>query len=195
VAIGRHLWEDERNESAPVEPELIMRNVSRLAGILLLASAPPLADRGEGDPSAGGKSPVALTVGGEVAKPLRLTAEDLAKLPRQTVRARDSQNVESAFEGVPLVEILKAAGVKFGPDLRGNDLALYLVVEASDGYRAVFSLPEIDPAYADRLIIVADRRDGQPLAPREGPLRVIVPGEKRFSRWIRQVVALKVGRA
>ena len=48
----------------------------------------------------------------------------------------------------------------------------YLVVEAADGYRAVFALPELDPAFSDRVILLADRRDGKPLDGKEGPLRV-----------------------
>jgi DMSO/TMAO reductase YedYZ molybdopterin-dependent catalytic subunit len=172
-----------------------MKRLSRDGSLILLISTISLAALGQAEPGPGARPPAALTVNGEVEHPLRLTVEDLAKLPRQSVRARDRENKESAFEGVPLVEILKAAGVKFGEDLRGPNLALYLVVEASDGYRVVFALSELDPASADRIILLADHRDGQPLAPREGPLRVIVPGEKRFARWVRQVVALKVGRA
>jgi hypothetical protein len=90
--------------------------------------------------------------------------------------------------------VLKAAGVQFGQDLRGPALATYLVVEAADGYRAVFALPELDPAFTDCIILLADRREGKPLGGTEGPLRVIVPGEKRHARWVRQVIALKVGR-
>ena len=58
-------------------------------------------------------------------------------------------------------------------------MSLYLVVEAADGYRVVFALPELDPGYTDRTILLADRRDGKPLSDREGPLQVIVPGEKK----------------
>ena len=135
-----------------------------------------------------------LSVGGEVPRPSKLTAPEFARLPRQTVRAKDHQGKEADFEGVPLVEVLKASGVKFGQDLRGPALATYLVVEAADGYRAVFALPELDPAFSDRVILLADRRDGKPLAGNEGPLRVVVPGEKRHARWVRQVIALKIGR-
>lgn len=97
-----------------------------------------------------------VEVGGEVAHPMSLTGAELAKLPRQMVRAKDHAGKEAEFEGVALVEILKQAGVKFGNDLRGPALAQYLVVEASDGYRAVFALPELDPASTDRVILLAD---------------------------------------
>jgi len=160
--------------------------------VLVLAILPdPTAAPGQ-DPAPTSK--VMLRVGGDVPQPLKLTAPEFARLPRRTVRAKDRDGKEAEFSGVPLVEVLKAGGVKFGQDLRGPALATYLVVEAADGYRAVFALPELDPAFSDRVILLADRRDGKPLAGNAGPLRVVVPGEKRHARWVRQVVALKVGR-
>lgn len=68
------------------------------------------------------------------------------------------------------------------------------MVEAADGDRAVFSIPELDPAFTDRVVLLADRREGKPLDEKAGPLRIVAPGEKRHSRWVRQVVALKMGR-
>lgn len=136
-----------------------------------------------------------LQVTGGVPGALTLSAAELAKLPRQTVRAKDHTGQEAEFAGVAVVEVLKQAGVKFGTELRGPALAQYLIVEASDGYRAVFALPELDPACTDRVVLLADRRDGKPLSSSEGPFRIVVPGEKRHARWVRQVKALKVGRA
>jgi len=140
-------------------------------------------------------STVLVQVTGEVSHPLALSAEDLAKLPRQAVRAKRHDGVESQFEGVSLVEILAKAGVPVRNELRGPALALYLVVEAADGYRAVFALSELDPAFTDRVILLADRRDGQPISTRDGPLQIVVPGEKKHARWVRQVIRLKIGRA
>jgi hypothetical protein len=65
-------------------------------------------------------------------------------------------------------------------------------VEAADGYRVLFALPELDPAFTDRVIILADRADGDPLDNKEGPFRVVIPGEKRMARSARQVTTLKV---
>jgi DMSO/TMAO reductase YedYZ molybdopterin-dependent catalytic subunit len=139
--------------------------------------------------------PVVVKVEGEVSAPLRLTAAELNQLPRQTVMARAHDEKESRFEGIALFDVLKKAGLPTGKDLRGKAVALYLVVEAADGYRAVFALPELDPAFTDRVILLADRRDGQALSSRDGPLQIVVPGEKRHSRWVRQVIALRIGRA
>jgi len=140
-------------------------------------------------------SSVVLTIGGEVANPIKLTAGDLAKLPRRSVQAKDHDGKDTAFEGIELAEVLKLAGVKSGEQLRGKELALFLVVEATDGYRAVFALPEVDHAFTDRIILLADRRDGKPLAEKEGPLRIVVPDEKCQARWVRQVTSLTVRRA
>lgn len=137
---------------------------------------------------------VNLSVGGEVKRPLKLTAADLSKLPRAKVRTSD-HGTEAVFEGVPLGEVLKLAGLEFGETLRGKRLEMYLLVEAADGYKAVFALPELDPAFTDKVVLLADRRDGKPLAGEEGHLRIVVPDERRHARWVRQVVSLIVRRA
>lgn len=139
--------------------------------------------------------PVLLSVTGEVEHPLRLKAADLAKLPRQTVQAKDHDGRNTTFEGIAIGEILKLAGAPAGEKLRGKGLSLYLLVEAADGYRVVFALPELDPAFTDQTIILADRRDGKQLSQQEGPLRIVVPGEKRQGRWVRQVVTLSIRRS
>jgi DMSO/TMAO reductase YedYZ molybdopterin-dependent catalytic subunit len=136
-----------------------------------------------------------LTITGAVEQPLTFHAPDLATLPRQTLQVRDHEGREGVCEGVALVELLQRAGVALGKDLRGDRMVTYVVVGAADGYRVVFALPEIDPAFSDRLILLADRRDQQPLSAKEGPLRLIVPGEKRQARWVRQVTSVTIRRA
>ena len=69
-----------------------------------------------------------------------------------------------------------------------------VLAEAADGYRVVFALPEMDPAFTDLTFLLADRRDGQPLGEVEGKLRIVVTNEKRNARWVRQVVALSIRR-
>ena len=136
-----------------------------------------------------------LTVTGEGGKVLRLTSADLARLPRQTLQAADRGQEAVNYEGVPLVEVLKLAGAPLGEALKHGDAPTwYVVVEAKDNYRAVFALSEIDPAFTDRSILVADRKAGKALGDDEGPLRIIVPGEKRHARWVRQVIGLRIGK-
>ncbi len=73
-----------------------------------------------------------LTVGGQVDHPLQLTRADLDKKARQTVRAKDHDGKEYAYEGVVLADILRTAGVKLGEQLRGKALA-HLFVSYSGG--------------------------------------------------------------
>ena len=136
-----------------------------------------------------------MKVDGEVEHPLQLSLIDLAKLSHQKVRVKDLDGKEVEFEGVPLGEILHLAGAKLGEKLRGDILADYLVVGAVDGYRVVFALPELDAAFTDRLVLLADRRDQKPLSESEGPLRLVIPEEKKRARWVRQVNTLTVRRA
>jgi DMSO/TMAO reductase YedYZ molybdopterin-dependent catalytic subunit len=162
-----------------------------------LAGMAPRARPGVFEPQVSGHPAggVLLKVGGEGLSPLELTAERFKQMPRVTVTAKAHDGKESRYDGVAVIEILRKAGLPLGKELRGKAMALYLVVEAADGYRAVFALPEIDPEFNDRVVLLADRRDGEPLSAREGPLQIIVPGEKRHARWVRQVTALGVGKA
>jgi DMSO/TMAO reductase YedYZ molybdopterin-dependent catalytic subunit len=130
-----------------------------------------------------------VTLSGGGLKAMTLDAAALAKLPRVTVKASD-HGKDVSFEGVPLAELLKAAGAPLGEALRGDRARLALVATGADGYRAVFALAELDPAFADRGVILADRRDGQPLSAKEGPFRLVAPGEARQARWVRQLSAL-----
>ncbi|MFY9643907.1 MAG: hypothetical protein WAK29_01950, partial [Terriglobales bacterium] len=80
----------------------------------------------------------------------------------------------------------------FGDTMKGQRMASCLLVEAADGYRAVIALPELDPAFTDKQVILAFLKDGKPLDAKEGPYRIVIPDEKRMARWVRQVTSLKV---
>jgi hypothetical protein len=108
------------------------------------------------------------------------------------VSAKDHTGNTARYEGVPLTELLRRAGVPQGEALRGNALQLCLIAKAADGYKAVFTLAELDSASTDKQIILAFRRDGAELDSTVGPLRIIVPEEKRQARWVRQVTQLEV---
>ena len=76
--------------------------------------------------------------------------------------------------------------------MKGPQLTQALLIEASDGYKVVFALAEIDPGFATREILLADKRDGKPLDEKQGPFRIVAPGDKRPPRWIRQITSTKV---
>lgn len=126
---------------------------------------------------------------------LTLGAQDFAKLPQVKVSAKDHEGKNHEYAGVNLHDVLTQAGVPTGHELRGKEMGDYVVVEASDGYRVVFSAAELDPDLGNTQVIVAESVDGQPLGVKEGPLRLVVPGDKRPARWVRMVTSISVMRA
>lgn len=133
-----------------------------------------------------------LSVTGEVATPLTLTRQDLSMYKSVTTQVKDRDNKTHEFRGVPLFEILKKAGVTTGSQLRGENLAKYLLIGAADGYEVVCSLPEIDPEFTDQVVLLAFEKDGQPLPVGEGAFRLIAPNDKKQARWVRELRTIKV---
>ncbi|MGF7216437.1 DMSO/TMAO reductase YedYZ molybdopterin-dependent catalytic subunit [Spirosoma lacussanchae] len=133
-----------------------------------------------------------VTVSGEVSKNLTLDEASLRAMPHTDVVTTDRDGQEHRYAGVPLIDLLRQAGVTLGAELRGKNLTKYVVVKATDGYEVVFALPEIDPDFTTRTILLADRVDGKPLPAGIGPYRIVVPGEKKPTRWVRAVNAIEV---
>jgi hypothetical protein len=94
--------------------------------------------------------------------------------------------------GVTIRELLTRAGVPEGEALRGRALSSAVVVTGADGYRVVFGIAEFDPAFTDRVAILADRKDDAPLPANAAPFQLVITGEKRPARWVRQVVSIEV---
>jgi hypothetical protein len=132
-----------------------------------------------------------LTIQTEAGKQTSLTRADLDALPHVKITTSAS-GTSATFEGVTLKAVLESAGVGFGEAMRGKRLASFLLVEAADGYRVVIALPELDPAFTDKQVVLAFLKDGKLLDDKEGPYRIVIPDEKRMARWVRQVTALKI---
>jgi DMSO/TMAO reductase YedYZ molybdopterin-dependent catalytic subunit len=143
------------------------------------------------DPSAHtGNRHDAITVQITSDKPITFTAEKLGKLARAKVEAGKDKD-QQTYEGVPLADILHAAGVTWGAKC-SLWLDCYVIVEGADGYRVVFSIPEIDPGLAHQAVLIADRCDGQPLSKAVGPYQVVEENARQRGRWVRQVTAIQV---
>jgi hypothetical protein len=132
-----------------------------------------------------------LTVHIEDGKPVAFALAEIEALPHIKVTAGTADG-SATFEGVALRAVLEKAGVGFGETLKGKRMASCLLVKASDGYRVVIALPEIDPAFSDKQVILAFLKDGKPLDEKEGPYRIVIPDEKRMARWVRQVTTLEI---
>ena len=150
-----------------------------LLATLVLAQAPPAA---------------VLAVQGDVATPLSLTADDLAKLPRQTASVPAPDGSKIVYEGVTLFAVLQKAGAPFGKQLRGKVLSTYVLAKAMDGYQVMFTLGELDPDFGNETILLADKRDGKPLPDKQGPFRLVCPNDHEGARSVRMLQTLEVVR-
>jgi len=136
-------------------------------------------------------APPTVQVTGAVKQALTLSADDLAKMPRATVKTTSS-GMETVYDGVWLHEVLKKAGVPQGGELRGKALSSYVLAEAQDGYQVLFSLGELDPAFIDNEILLADTANGKPLFGEQGRFRLVVPKDKPGARSVRMLTKIEV---
>ena len=137
------------------------------------------------------QSQTLFTIAGDVAKPLSISAADLAAMPRETA-VFEHDGKTATYEGVLLYDLLVKAGVPFGKAMTGKHMASYLLLTARDGYQVVFALPELDPKFEGKKILLADKQNGGPLPEKEQPLRVIAPQDKMRARSIYAVVRAEV---
>jgi DMSO/TMAO reductase YedYZ molybdopterin-dependent catalytic subunit len=161
------------------------RQVIALVMMMATAGLAPRAYAQAGD--------TALVVAGDIPHPFSLTMAEFKALPRTTVTLTE-EGREIKYDGVLVAEILKRAGAPLGRDLTGQAVATYVLASAKDGYQAVFSLPELDPAFTSNDIIIADTIDGKPLFDYQGPLRIVAPRDKRGARGVRTLLRLDVVR-
>jgi len=137
-----------------------------------------------------------LEISGTGIATIKISARDLSAMPHLKLGVREPHKGEMQhYEGVRVSDLLAKAGVPLGEKLRGRGLATYVVAKASDGYAVVYSIAELDPAMTDNQVIVADTMNGKPLEPKDGPLKIVVPGDKRPARWIRMLTALRIENA
>jgi hypothetical protein len=150
--------------------------VAALTALTLAA----LAVRAEDKAAPTGKAnDVVFTVVNRKDAPMTFTAADIARLRHVEVSA----SKDRVYRGVPLADFLRLAGViwegKCSPLL-----TCYVLVEAADGYRILFSIPEIDPGQCHKMVILADQCNGNPLPKAEGPYETIEQDAKQRGRWV-----------
>jgi len=134
-----------------------------------------------------------LKISGAVSTPLTLTLADLKGMPRTTLHVTNPhENKTETYEGVLLEELLRRAGVAQGDQLRGKLMTAYVIAEAEDGYKVVFSLAELDSGITNSEVLVADTVDGAPIDAKRGPFRLVAPHDKRQARWVRMLRSITV---
>ena len=162
----------------------------RIILVALLSTTPFLALAANDSPT----PKPSFTVQSEDGKPTTFDISALSQLPQHTVTA-EAHGKKVTCDGVTLSDLVAKVGAPQGEALRGKALTIYVRVSASDGYRVVYSLAELDPAMRDNVPILTAHCDGAALDAKDGPFRIVYPGEKRPARWIRQVTSIDLLRA
>lgn len=160
--------------------------IAALALLLLLLA--PVGAQTAADASAG------LTIDGLVKQPLHMTLAELQSLPSQRIEVsyKTGHGEETAsFTGAALWTLLERAGGVAERSGMGAKLRHTLTITGRDGYAVALSLGEIDPEFEGKPVIVAWSRNDRPLDPKDG-LRLVVPGDKRGGRGVRDVVRVEV---
>ena len=156
-----------------------MTNFVRLACALLAAS------------NLKAQSDASLQVTRPDGSTVSLSAAQLAALPRVAGQASAHGN-SFTFEGSDLRDVLRLAAIGPVDSLRGAQLRRVVIFVAADGYSALIALSDMDATIGGRRVVLVDREDARPLSAENGPRRIIVDGDQRPTRWVRQVVRLEV---
>jgi Oxidoreductase molybdopterin binding domain len=121
-----------------------------------------------------------------------LTQDQLAQLAPEQVEFGTHETERASYSCAALTRILGAVDVPSGAALRGTQLRRIALVEAADAYTVAFSLGELDEALGNTRAFLCWAKNGRPLDEQEGPLRLIIPGDTRAARSVRQVVRIRI---
>jgi hypothetical protein len=102
--------------------------------------------------------------------------------------------VSDTYTGTTLWNLLADAGGVTTTAAKNDILSKYVIATGSDGYEAVFSLGEIDPAFGNQPVLVAYADTEGQLGPNasDGVARMVVPGDIAGGRYVSDLVSLQV---
>ena len=142
-----------------------------------------------------------VTIGGAVNAPQVLDAAALQALPSltQTVSYQSGRGPQThTYTGPSLWSVLQAASPAFDAAVKNDSLAHYVVATATDGYKVVYSLGELDPGFGNRQALLAHSEViaglTRPLSS-DGIARTTMPGDVKGGRYVSAVASLDIARA
>ena len=114
-------------------------------------------------------------------------------MPRETANVVDEKGNHVAYQGVPIIEILRRAGAtELAKTCCRKQVALYVLVVGLRWLPCGFCARQTRSSIRDRRILLVDRRDGKPLSSARRSLSDCRAGEKRHARWVHNVTSLAV---
>lgn len=123
-----------------------------------------------------------------------LTAAQLQGLDQGTLTVT-IHGTTLTCQGPRMDAVLTMLGVPMGKAMRGAALAATVDLRARDNHRVTLAASTFDPGISGRESILAHRCNGKLLDAHAGPWRLLIQGDVRPARWIRQVHNIVVHRA
>lgn len=160
-----------------------MSNILYIAAVLASAEVPPcILPSVQKPPSA-----TQVIIGGAVSNPFTLGPNDTGRFKAVKVRISQPSEygpIEGEFEGVSIVELLRAAGPAT-PASKAGLLDTTVSAQASDGYTVAFSYSETDPELVRAPAFVAFSCNGRAISP-----TVVAPGDIKSTRYVHELAAI-----
>lgn len=137
----------------------------------------------------------AILITGKVKTSGPLTVAELQALPNETLDVTftaSGKPQSHTFVGTPLLGVLDHVGLDIPAGGKNPLLSLSFVVTAKDGYQVVISGGELDPAFGNTRMYLAWEQDGAALTGKDGPIRLVVPGDTKGGRYVSGIVSIEV---
>jgi Oxidoreductase molybdopterin binding domain len=116
------------------------------------------------------------------------TVEQLPAIEQKVSFLTSHGPEQAAYTGALLWSVLEHAEMLGGD--RRTHVRHTIVITGRDGYAVVLALAEIDPEFEGKQVLLAYRRNGQPM---EGnTVRLVVPGDRHGGRSVRDVVRIDI---
>jgi hypothetical protein len=170
-------------------------HAARVALVCLAASMGG-ATRAE-SPSAEAAQPVKHG-GSEAPASPRFSLEGLVMTPAVYDRAAIAALPQSkvtvgsvTYTGVSLWTLLDKAGIITHVGIKNDILREAVTVTASDGYKVIISLGEIDPDFGNQPCLIATQQNGSDF-PSGSFAKLVFPNDVKKGRWVANLTALKV---
>ena len=135
-----------------------------------------------------------FVIDGDVTNPATYTLAGLQALPATTLPVEfvaGTSTQQHTYTGVDLWTLVNGAGIVTNPRVKNDILRKYVVATGSDGYKAAFSLGELNPSFGNQPDIVAYEANGALLTD-NGFARIVAPDDVKAGRYVSNLISLEV---
>jgi len=136
-----------------------------------------------------------VALSGDVQRPITISVDTLrnfgaaGQVNFKTSRDIDGRQQQTVVRGVSLKALLEQSGLVERD--RFDWRKAVVIAIARDGYRAVFSWPELFNTEGGAQVMLAYERDGAPLGANEGPIALNAPNDLRTGprhvKWLERI--------